>query len=86
MNALWWVIAIALVTAFIAMGRSLGLRVVGVGVETEAQLEFLRAAGCDEAQGFYLSHPVPGDEFISLLLRNPPVAAPLGTAPRARSS
>lgn len=76
----------ALVTAFIAMGRSLGLRVVGVGVETEAQLEFLRAAGCDEAQGFYLSHPVPGDEFIGLLLRNPPVVAPLGTAPRARSS
>lgn len=73
----------ALVKAIIAMGKNLGLRVVGVGVETEAQLEFLRHAGCDEAQGFYLSHPVPGDEFISLLLRNAPVTASATATERA---
>ena len=73
----------ALIRAIVAMGKSLGMRVVGVGVETEEQLEFLRAVGCDEAQGFYLSHPLSGDDFISLLLRNPPVTTPTQQATRA---
>jgi EAL domain-containing protein (putative c-di-GMP-specific phosphodiesterase class I)/GGDEF domain-containing protein len=62
-----------LVQAMVAMGRSMNMRVVGVGVETEAQLEALRAAGCDEAQGFHLGAPMPGDEFIATLLRNPAI-------------
>ncbi len=65
-----------LVRAMVAMGRSMNLRVVGVGVETEAQLEALRAAGCDEAQGFLLGAPMPGDEFIATLLRNPAIERP----------
>ena len=78
--------AAALVRGFIAMAKGLGLRVIGMGVETEAQLEFLRAAGCDEAQGFHLSHPLPGDDFISLLLRNPPIALPYATTTVIRAS
>ena len=69
-----------LITAMVALGRSMGMRVVGVGVETERQLDILRAAGCDEAQGFYLGAPMPGDEFIAMLLRNPAVTPPIYSA------
>ena len=47
-----------IVSAIIAMAHELGLEVVAEGVETEAQLAFLKAAGCDSAQGFYLGRPV----------------------------
>ena len=66
--------------AMVTMGRNMGIRVVGVGVETELQLEVLRAAGCDEAQGFYLGSPMPGDEFIATLLRNPALQTPAYSA------
>jgi diguanylate cyclase (GGDEF)-like protein/PAS domain S-box-containing protein len=56
-----------LVTAVIAMARSLKLRVVAEGVETLEELLFLRAQRCDEAQGFYFSRPVLPDEFAKLL-------------------
>jgi len=56
-----------IVAATIAMARSLGLEVVAEGVEEAAQLGFLRAAGCDLAQGFYLSHPVEEDAVIDLV-------------------
>lgn len=49
----------ALAAAIIAMSHSLGLYVVGEGVETAEQLEFLRDHGCDGAQGFYLGRPMP---------------------------
>lgn len=56
-----------IVTAVISMARSLKLRVVAEGVETQEQLEFLRAHECDEAQGYYFSRPVPPDQFAKLL-------------------
>jgi len=56
-----------IVTAVIAMARSLKLRVVAEGVETLEELEFLRAHHCDEAQGYYFSRPVPPAEFARLL-------------------
>jgi diguanylate cyclase (GGDEF)-like protein len=49
----------AIVAAVIAMAHGLNLRVVAEGVETEAQLEFLRNHGCEEVQGFLFSKPVP---------------------------
>jgi diguanylate cyclase (GGDEF)-like protein len=57
----------AIITAIIAMARSLELKVVAEGVETEQQMGFLRDLGCDEIQGYYLSRPVPPLEFAKLL-------------------
>jgi EAL domain-containing protein (putative c-di-GMP-specific phosphodiesterase class I) len=57
----------AIVTAVIAMARNLRLRVVAEGVETLDELEFLRANQCDEVQGFYVSRPIPPEQFAELL-------------------
>ncbi|MHB1143373.1 MAG: putative bifunctional diguanylate cyclase/phosphodiesterase [Thiobacillus sp.] len=57
----------AMVTAIIAMAHHLNIRVVAEGVETEAQLAFLREHGCDEYQGFLFSRPLPADELDSRL-------------------
>jgi len=57
----------SIVTAIISMGRSLKLRVVAEGVETQQELAFLQAHHCDEAQGYYFSRPVPAAEFAKLL-------------------
>lgn len=52
-----------LVLSIIAMGSALGLTVVAEGVETQEQLRALQLAGCDEAQGFLISQPLPPQEF-----------------------
>ena len=49
------------------MAHSLGLRVIGEGVETKAQLDVLSELACDEVQGFYFSKPVPANEITHLL-------------------
>jgi diguanylate cyclase (GGDEF)-like protein/PAS domain S-box-containing protein len=54
----------ALIAAIIAMGHSLGVRVIAEGVETEAQLAFLKEHGCDEVQGYLFSPAVPAPEFV----------------------
>jgi diguanylate cyclase (GGDEF)-like protein len=59
----------AITLAIINLGHSLGLRVVAEGVETEAQLTFLRENGCDEMQGFLFSGAVPAEETEALLGR-----------------
>jgi EAL domain-containing protein (putative c-di-GMP-specific phosphodiesterase class I) len=51
------------------MARSLKLRVVAEGVETQAELDFLQAHDCDEAQGYFFSGPVPALQFEKLLRR-----------------
>jgi diguanylate cyclase (GGDEF)-like protein/PAS domain S-box-containing protein len=56
-----------IVTAVISMGRSLNLRVVAEGVETQEELKFLQAHQCDEAQGYYFSRPVLPHVFAQLL-------------------
>jgi diguanylate cyclase (GGDEF)-like protein/PAS domain S-box-containing protein len=58
----------SIVGAMIGMGKSLKQRVIAEGVETEAQLAFLRTLQCDEGQGFLFGHPVPADEFTRLLI------------------
>ena len=57
----------SIVSAMIGMGKSLKQRVIAEGVETEAQLAFLRALQCDEGQGFLFGHPLPADQFELLL-------------------
>jgi len=57
----------SIVTAIISMGRSLGLRVIAEGVETQEELTFLQAHRCDEAQGYYFSRPVAAGRFVKLL-------------------
>lgn len=57
----------AIVRAIIGLGHNLDLKLVAEGVETQAQLEFLRTAGCDLIQGFVMSEAVPGDALVRLL-------------------
>ena len=66
-----------LVAAMIGMGHRLGLEVTAEGVETAAQLAFLRRNGCDLLQGFLFSRPVPAEAFDELLRGAPQQA---GTA------
>ncbi|TFW05455.1 bifunctional diguanylate cyclase/phosphodiesterase [Oxalobacteraceae bacterium OM1] len=49
--------------SILALGRSLHLKVVGEGVESADEFDYLRAHGCDQAQGYYVSKPLPADEF-----------------------
>jgi diguanylate cyclase (GGDEF)-like protein/PAS domain S-box-containing protein len=64
-----------IVTAVISMGRSLKLRVVAEGVETQEELAFLQAHQCDEAQGYYFSRPVLPQQFAKLLETGIPEAS-----------
>ena len=60
----------AIISAIIALAHSLRLEVVAEGVETEAQLQFLKGRECDLLQGFYLSPAVPADQFAELVRRH----------------
>ena len=60
-----------LVRAVIAMGKSLGCRIVAEGVETKHQFAYLRAERCDEGQGFHFSPPVDAATFERLLRMGP---------------
>jgi len=56
----------ALCDAIVAMAHSLGLGIVGEGVETQEQFEFLRQRGAETIQGYYFSKPMLADEFIQM--------------------
>ncbi|MBL6958257.1 MAG: EAL domain-containing protein [Rhodospirillales bacterium] len=60
-----------IVTSSLDMAREMSLKTVAEGIETEATYAFLMAAGCNEAQGFWMSEPLPRDDFISLLESKP---------------
>ncbi|MGI9236320.1 MAG: putative bifunctional diguanylate cyclase/phosphodiesterase [Woeseiaceae bacterium] len=60
----------AICAAILAMSRQLGLTVIAEGVENTEQVEFLRAHGCDEIQGYLISKPIPPSEFREKFLEN----------------
>ncbi|HEX5476335.1 MAG TPA: GGDEF domain-containing phosphodiesterase, partial [Burkholderiales bacterium] len=53
--------------AILSLGHALHLKVIAEGVETDAQLRFLRRHGCDEVQGFFYGEPVPAAAHAALL-------------------
>jgi EAL domain-containing protein (putative c-di-GMP-specific phosphodiesterase class I) len=64
-----------IVRSTIDMAHSLGLGVVGEGVEDAAALEVLRELGCDLGQGFHLGRPAPAEELTALLTGGAPTSA-----------
>ena len=58
-----------LVNTILAMGKSLGIKVIAEGVENKTQFEFLKSRDCDTIQGYYFSKPIPEKEFIALLAK-----------------
>jgi diguanylate cyclase (GGDEF)-like protein len=56
---------VAIVSAIVALGQALGLRIVAEGVETGTQQAFLTRLGCDSLQGYLLGRPQPADRFIA---------------------
>ena len=57
----------AIVSAIVALGQALGLRIVAEGVETDGQQDFLTRLGCDSLQGYLLGQPVPAEQFMNNL-------------------
>ena len=57
----------ALVRTIIVLAHGLGFKTIAEGVETQAQVNFLRTHGCDEIQGYFFSKPLTADAFASLL-------------------
>jgi len=60
----------AIVSAMVAMGKAMGMKVVAEGIETEQQLDFLRQLGCDIAQGYLFSKPLPEQQATEFLEQN----------------
>ena len=61
--------AMEIAATIIAMGHTLGLKVLAEGVETAEQLAFLQLKGCDRYQGYLTSPPVPAAAFVALLMK-----------------
>jgi diguanylate cyclase (GGDEF)-like protein len=74
----------AIISAIVALGQALNLRIVAEGVETSVQRSFLTDLGCSALQGFLLGHPLPAQQFLAHIRS---AAAPLALAaiPSVRS-
>ena len=71
--------AALIVRSTIELGHNLGLKVIAEGVESREICDALDAMGCDEAQGFYVSRPIPADDFTTWLATAPwPISAARG--------
>lgn len=56
-----------IIQLILTLGRQIGATVVSEGVETQEQLEWLTAHNCSQAQGYYISHPMPADDLLAFL-------------------
>lgn len=61
----------AIVRSIIGLGHQFRLKVISEGTETREQLEFLRANGCDQVQGYYFSRPLPAEQFTAFVASDP---------------
>jgi diguanylate cyclase (GGDEF)-like protein/PAS domain S-box-containing protein len=59
---------VAIVRAIVALGETMGMNLVAEGVETEEQLQFFREVDHCEIQGFYISKPMPEEEFVTWII------------------
>ena len=63
----------AIISAIVALGRTLNLEIVAEGVETVEQQEYLTSLGCTSLQGFLLGRPMPPDQLIRAVEEGTPV-------------
>ncbi|NQD93742.1 EAL domain-containing protein [Pseudomonas sp. CrR25] len=66
----------AIISAIVALGQALNLRIVAEGVETPQQQSFLTDLGCDSLQGFLLGQPLPAEQLLQALETSLATAAP----------
>jgi EAL domain-containing protein (putative c-di-GMP-specific phosphodiesterase class I) len=59
-----------LTLTIINLAHSMRLKVVAEGVETQAQVDFLRRNGCDEMQGYYFARPMPAGDCLRMLVED----------------
>ncbi|MCP3176953.1 EAL domain-containing protein [Desulfuromonas sp. KJ2020] len=57
-------VAAAIASSVIALAHTMGLKVVGEGIEMEEQHQFLKEKGCDMGQGYLFSRPLPAEEVV----------------------
>ena len=72
--------AASIVTAFVELGRGLGMTTLAEGIETPGEHDFLLSRGCPLGQGFLFSKPVPPEEIIAMAFGGIPAAASLRSA------
>ena len=65
----------AIVSSIIALAKRIGIKVIAEGVETQAEVDFLRREGCDEIQGFYYYQPLSAEAAGNLLAGDQPLVS-----------
>jgi diguanylate cyclase (GGDEF)-like protein len=75
----------SIVRAIVSLAHSLRLKVVAEGVESEGQLDFLKAVGCDEYQGYHFSRPLSASAFEALIRESHAQEAPFTDEDAART-
>jgi EAL domain-containing protein (putative c-di-GMP-specific phosphodiesterase class I) len=61
---------VGIVTAIVALGKSLNLELIAEGVETESEMNVVNSCGCELVQGYLFSKPVAADSFVSLVINH----------------